>query len=586
MGKAFLRQDDPINNSNGSRFMPNNFLEFVFIVALIFTQIIPVNNAQAACTNGGVCEEYLSNFGSVLVGAVQVQKDVIWINNDNGSAIVTSDGASTFAFRGVEAYFDQLTNMPPNQWAVEGINFVHIKGSSGDNKLDLFFAPSGENQYTSTISVTSDNTATAKPQKLSGIGVADTGNLLDLRVDVYRHYSDNNCLIQGTESISNCSPLNTEITPNKEISISANDKLSFVIAPVVDSKQLPVGITANYAKIYISAYENGCTSPIARESVPIDSNGKLIGSGEIDFINQYPVSRLPDWMTRGCNRVYSFFIAEMNKPFEFQTTVNNTTGTTRSVNYRFYAEGHQSTPTGNVTVKLSSSEKPVDLNKTLVIQVIGNGKVTGKVNNKDIECTSTNECRETFIMSETSTTLTATPLGTESLQWAGACSSNSGTATEAKVVLNEDKVCFAIFTATDTPINQNSPLGGISARSYVGSSPSQYLYAGIKLGKTTKVMIRGLGKSLLSQGVPEALDDAKLTVRKEDGTIVDSNDNWQQHSSANELLQHQHPDPSDAAMIITLPEGLYSAELSSVAELSSAKEGKTGIGLLEVYEAK
>jgi len=153
-------------------------------------------------------------------------------------------------------------------------------------------------------------------------------------------------------------------------------------------------------------------------------------------------------------------------------------------------------------------------------------------------------------------------------------------------VLNEDKVCFAIFTATDTPINQNSPLGGISARSHVGSSPWQYLYAGIKLGKTTKVMIRGLGKGLLSQGVTEALDDAKLTVRKEDGTIVDSNDNWQQHSSANELLQHQHPDPSDAAMIITLPEGLYSAELSSVAELSSAKEGKTGIGLLEVYEAK
>jgi len=627
-----------------------HFMKVIFTVLLIVIFNNQVVHATNDCSSGA-CLNYQDDFGEVIIGTAKIQPDAIWANVN--STVYTTD--QQFAFTGVEGYYEQLTFKPSNKWVVEGISYAHIISPSPDKKMGIFFSPTYAKSYTAQLVANSIE----QSQRLRGIGVIDTTGLVGLDVKVYRRkIANTNCLSEKQSAICATCEL---LTNNSTTLIAPNDNVSFIIRPTITDPT-----RAQYARINVEVLETDtkqqCVLPVARDKIPLDSMNRPLGEGMVEYISISGPSKLGS----ACYRIHNFFVAEMGKSFEFQTTVTNMP-TTRSIDYLFYAEGHQSTPTGNVTVKLSSSddlkirvtiegngkvtnqtygidchkecintknialntpvtliaepesgytfdgwdgdctgttssfqitldksksctarfiEKPVDLNKILVIQVIGNGKVTGKVNNKDIECTSISECRETFIMSETSTTLTATPLGTESLQWAGACSSNSGTATEAKVVLNEDKVCFAIFTATDTPINQNSPLGGISARSYVGSSPSQYLYAGIKLGKTTKVMIRGLGKSLLSQGVPEALDDAKLTVRKEDGTIVDSNDNWQQHSSANELLQHQHPDPSDAAMIITLPEGLYSAELSSVAELSSAKEGKTGIGLLEVYEAK
>ncbi len=619
------------------------------IVKIIFvTLLVLVTKANAEDCSTGICLSYQNDFGSVLIGSVNVQQGVIWgIQN---SSIFTEN--EQFAFVGPEAYYNQLTFKPSNEWVVEGISYIHLENPEPSNtkKIGLFFAPKYVGEQTTQL------IANGKIQVnlLRGIGVADNTGLIGLKVDVYRRNSTENCISSGKSGISaTCTLL------DYPVKISAKDNLSFVITPTIADTQ-----QANYAKLLVAGIDiesspdpnQKCYSSVAKDQIPLNTNKRPIGEGFVEFISQSGPSKL----STACFRYHSgFFIAEMNKSFEFQTTVTNMP-TTRSVAYLFYAEGHQSSTTGNVTVKLSSSddlkiqvaikgngkvtnqtygidcpgkcvntknialntpvtliaepesgytfdgwdgdctgttssllitldksksctarfiEKPVDLDKILVIQVIGNGKVTGKVNNKDIECTSISECRETFIMSDTSTTLTATPSGTESLQWAGACS-NSGTATEAKVVLNEDKVCFAIFTATDTPINQNSPLGGISARSYVGSSPSQYLYAGIKLGKTTKVMIRGLGKSLLSQGVPEALDDAKLIVRKSDGATVDSNDNWQQHTSVNELLQYQHPsDPSDAALIVTLTEGLYTVELSSTT-------GRAGIGLVEIYEVK
>ncbi len=105
------------------------------------------------------------------------------------------------------------------------------------------------------------------------------------------------------------------------------------------------------------------------------------------------------------------------------------------------------------------------------------------------------------------------------------------------------------------------------------------MYAGLAIQGTVKVMIRCLGKSLVAQGVSGALDDAKIVLRKQDGSMIDSNDNWATHASASTLQQRgQAPnESSDAAMIVDLSDGLYTIEVSSA-------NGQSGIGLIEVYE--
>ena len=137
---------------------------------------------------------------------------------------------------------------------------------------------------------------------------------------------------------------------------------------------------------------------------------------------------------------------------------------------------------------------------------------------------------------------------------------------------------------TTVPIDSTNPtssgkINGISTRAPVGSSATDYMYAGLAIQEDVNVLIRGLGKGLVAQGVAGALDDAMITVRKADGTVVDSNDNWQTHSSSSMLTRRgQAPtDSSDAAMIINLPEGLYTIEVKSA-------KGGQGVALVEVYE--
>lgn len=138
---------------------------------------------------------------------------------------------------------------------------------------------------------------------------------------------------------------------------------------------------------------------------------------------------------------------------------------------------------------------------------------------------------------------------------------------------------IGLIEVYDNDHSSESKLSGISTRSYVGNLATDYMYAGLAIQGNVKVLIRGLGKGLVAQGVSGALDDAMITVRKADGTIIDSNDNWQNHSSSATLTQRgQSPkESSDAAMIINLSEGLYTIEVKSA-------RGGSGVALIEVYE--
>lgn len=101
-----------------------------------------------------------------------------------------------------------------------------------------------------------------------------------------------------------------------------------------------------------------------------------------------------------------------------------------------------------------------------------------------------------------------------------------------------------------------------------------------------RLLVRGIGPTLGSFGVPGVLADPVLTIFS-GSTVVASNDDWgvSTLSTAAEVAAAAtavggfplNPGSKDAALLITLPEGAYTAQVS-------AKAGGSGVILLEIYE--
>lgn len=98
-----------------------------------------------------------------------------------------------------------------------------------------------------------------------------------------------------------------------------------------------------------------------------------------------------------------------------------------------------------------------------------------------------------------------------------------------------------------------------------------------------KVIIRGLGPSLTSVGVPGALTDTTLELHQGNSTLA-TNDNWkiddQTGQSQEAIIAATTIPPSnekESALVATLNPGAYTAILSG-------KNQETGIGVVEVYD--
>jgi len=94
------------------------------------------------------------------------------------------------------------------------------------------------------------------------------------------------------------------------------------------------------------------------------------------------------------------------------------------------------------------------------------------------------------------------------------------------------------------------------------------------------VVIRAIGPSLANFGVSGALQDPTMQlVRLSDNAVIAANDNWQSGANAAQIqsrgLAPSHP--SEAAVMLTLPPGAYTAIVSGVGDT-------TGVGLVEVYK--
>ena len=140
----------------------------------------------------------------------------------------------------------------------------------------------------------------------------------------------------------------------------------------------------------------------------------------------------------------------------------------------------------------------------------------------------------------------------------------------------------ALVEVYDLNPSPASKLGNISTRAFCGVG-SDIVIAGFILGNNTgddRIIVRGIGPSLTASGVPNALANPVLELRDSNGTLLVSDDNWQDNPAQAALISAAGLAPSnnlEAGIAATLPPGLYTALLAGL-------NNGTGIGLVEVYD--
>ena len=145
-------------------------------------------------------------------------------------------------------------------------------------------------------------------------------------------------------------------------------------------------------------------------------------------------------------------------------------------------------------------------------------------------------------------------------------------------------------TPTSTPTATSSPTPGsnapqalnIATRMRVETGNNVLIGGFIINGNAPKtVAVRGLGPSLTSSGVADALADPTIELRASNGLLIAQNDNWQD-------------DPAQAAQLTALGLGLSNSKESGLVATLQAGAGYTaivsgknqtaGVGLVEIYD--
>ena len=125
-------------------------------------------------------------------------------------------------------------------------------------------------------------------------------------------------------------------------------------------------------------------------------------------------------------------------------------------------------------------------------------------------------------------------------------------------------------------------LANISTRGSVQTADN-VMIGGFALGGSSinpaTIIVRALGPSLAGSGINNPLSNPTLQLFDNNGQSVAFNDNWQDDPSQATQLQALNlapPNASEAALVATLPPGLYTAVVAG-------QGGGMGIGLIEVY---
>ena len=124
-----------------------------------------------------------------------------------------------------------------------------------------------------------------------------------------------------------------------------------------------------------------------------------------------------------------------------------------------------------------------------------------------------------------------------------------------------------------------------SGRAQVGTG-ADVLVAGFVIGGSTSrtVLIRASGPALARYGVTGALENPRVNLYSSSGDLMATNDDWAGNAQAATVAGAVGAFPwsdlgsKDAALLITLPPGAYTAQVSGA-------DGGTGVALVEVYDA-
>jgi hypothetical protein len=129
-------------------------------------------------------------------------------------------------------------------------------------------------------------------------------------------------------------------------------------------------------------------------------------------------------------------------------------------------------------------------------------------------------------------------------------------------------------------------LVNISTRAVTGASAVP-LTAGFSIsgpaGQMETVLIRGVGPSLAGFNVANFLTQPVLNVYDSGGTVIATNSGWGNSSQLSAAFQQTgafalQPNSADAAVLLTLAPGTYTAQVTSA-------DRSSGVALVEVYEA-
>ena len=139
----------------------------------------------------------------------------------------------------------------------------------------------------------------------------------------------------------------------------------------------------------------------------------------------------------------------------------------------------------------------------------------------------------------------------------------------------------SLIEVYDLETSLSSKLDNISTRAFI-STGDNVVIAGFMLGQggTGKVVLRGIGPSLTSAGVPNALADPTLELHDGNGTLLVANNDWQDDPLQASDLMFLGLAPAnnlESAIVANLPPGLYTA-------LLAGRNNGSGIGLVEVYD--
>jgi len=140
----------------------------------------------------------------------------------------------------------------------------------------------------------------------------------------------------------------------------------------------------------------------------------------------------------------------------------------------------------------------------------------------------------------------------------------------------------ALVEAYDLSSGAASKLGNISTRAFVNTG-ADIMIAGFILGANTgngNIILRGIGPSLSSSGIPNPLTDPTLELHDGNGGLLMANNNWQDDPTQAAIISGAGLAPTnglESGIAAMLPPGQYTALLSGV-------NNGTGVGLVEVYD--